>query len=105
MLKIDIYFCSADKSSAIYLPGISKRLNALGFQPIASDRFRFEDLNKKDQQLITEACNLSTDSMEVRDRDFSFGIKFSTLNIYLGVPQSDKNRSSHESFYGQAQIT
>lgn len=66
MLKIEIYFRHS-KSKAVYLPGISKRLNALGFQPVAHDKFRLEDFNTKDQQLITEACGSSVDIVEVCD--------------------------------------
>lgn len=104
MLKIGIYFRGQDKSKAVYLPGISKRLSALGFQPVALDRFKFEDLTKKDQELIVEVCGAPTDTVQVCDRDFSFGIKFSVLNIYLEEAQKDKDMSGHEMLNGREQI-
>src|ERR1043165_301385 len=98
MLKINIYFRGKDKTKAVYLPGISKRLSALGLQPITRDRFRFVDLARKDQELIMEASGSSADIVEVRERDFSFGIKFSELNVHLEVAQTDKNLSDREMF-------
>jgi hypothetical protein len=104
MLKIGIYFRQNDNSSAIYLPGISKRLSALGLQPVAHDKFRIEDFNTKDQQLITEACGSAVDIVEVCDRVLSFGIKFSVLNIYLEMVPRDKDMLDHEMFNGREQI-
>lgn len=106
MLKIGIYFTDRETSSCVYLSGISKRLNSLGFQPVAHDRFRFEDFGQPDQQLITETSSCSpVDVLEVRKRDFSFGIKFSELNIYLEFAGLDKNQNLHEAFDGEDHLS
>lgn len=92
MLKVSMYFCHGNKSNATYLQGVSKRLSALGFQPVVHDRFKLGELSKEDQQLICNACGSQVDTVEVGGREFSFGIKFSELSIYLVAAGKEENK-------------
>ncbi len=86
MLKIAVFFSSSEESVATYLPGISRRLTAIGFQPVVTDTFKFEDLTKDDQQRIVEFNVSPQDVVEVVKREFSFGLKDSALAVYVKMP-------------------
>lgn len=83
MLRLTVHF--ADRSGnnhLVELRGLTKRLNAIGFQPVPGDQFNVEDLSKEDKECIGLE-KINGKPLIVSAREFCFGDAYSALHVKL----------------------
>ncbi len=61
------------------LTGLSKRVNAIGLQPIPGDQFKYEDLNREDKEKIN-GRGTSIKNLIVKSREFKFENTYAAIN-------------------------
>jgi hypothetical protein len=82
MIRVVIYF-EGSSSTPIELAGLSKRINAIGLQPIPGDQFYFEDLTREDKDKLEEAGGVGIKSLVVTSRLFRFESTYPAIYITL----------------------
>ena len=82
MIRVTIYF-EDSLAEPVELAGLSKRINAIGLQPIPGDQFRFEDLNKEDKEKIEKFKKRPVVGLTVMSRQFKFETNFPAIYIKL----------------------
>jgi hypothetical protein len=82
VIRVTIYF-EDSLAEAVELAGLSKRINAIGLQPIPGDQFRFEDLNREDKEKIEKFKKRPIVGLTVISRQFKFEASFSAIYIKL----------------------
>jgi hypothetical protein len=82
VIRVTIYF-EDSLAEPVELAGLSKRINAIGLQPIPGDQFSVEDLNREDREKIERFEKRPVECLIVMSRQFKFETNFPAIYIKL----------------------